>query len=1223
MSSTVSGRSRLSAFAVMATLVAGLAPLASPGGVAAVVLDPPTLTSPAPGATLSENPVFGWTAVSGAVKYRIEVSTDAGFSPLVSGFPVDTLNLRYAPPAELPLGTLQWRVAALDAGNVVGTYAYGTFTKVLRAAPNVLTPLDGAVFEFPTHPLRFTWDALAGAQSYEFQVDDADDFIGATAYATKNTSYVITEPRTVGQTFYWRVRGVSGSIYSDWSPIASFSSVWPTKPELVHPEADATGVTDVYFDWNPVLGARTYQLQVSPNGDWAGNRTIDVAVKSTRYDPPLPLNNGNYFWRVRALDAASSANFGPWSDNEGVTGDERVFQRGWSATPAQVWPPDGGSTSPQDVSDTTWQNPTFSWTPARNASWYRVRFSTSPTMGSALQGCITNRTTWTPYLNNNQPTSGIGVVHPGSCSVSLAPGTTYYWDVAALDNPVLNSGVDVWGPPRQDNSIIGLRSAIRSFVYEPPAPLAGTVRQLAPGDYLTPARCDPAASCATFEADTPVFTWTAIPGATGYTVTVALDPNFTNVYRTYTTTLNRLAPRDSWRDNQANQAYYWNVTPSGLTLDIANRSVFQKRTEGVHRTSPAEAADEPNDFTMTWQDYLDTNQGLTPKVPQEAQEYRIRVSAVSDFATLIETRVVNTPFYTPFDKTYPEGPIYWQVQAIDGSDNDLTVSRVGGGHVKKTSPPPVQFFPPNAGSVTGVPYLQWLPLAYAASYDVQIDNDANFSSPVTTTTTKMTAWAYAEPLAAGTYHWRVRRNDADNRDGAWSNTWSFTLNPAAPTLVSPANGANPSPTSLLLQWAASQPAPRYTVELSTSAVFAGQVSGFPQTTVMSSWAPRTLLGNGTYYWRVRALNASGTSVAISSVFSFTIDSTRPSVASLSPASAAALNAAFTVTFSEPVTGVSGTTFVVTTAGTVGALPGTVSVLSPTSARFTPTGVFVPGQTVTISLSSGVTDLVGNPLLPYSANVRTSTTVQENSVAVREAWGRWTTASASGGAMKISRRASSRLTYTFSGTSVSLVGYRGPQGGYASVYLDGVLQTSSLSFYASANQYRRTLWTKTGLAAGPHTIQVVVRGTKPTASTSTWVYIDAFTVDGLTVQENAAGVVDAFRRVATSLASGSAFDVADHVSATGRSGPSLTFQFRGTGISWYGTKGPAYGKAYVFVDNVRRATIDLYRSSTAYRQKLWTSTTLTNGLHTIRIQVLGSKQAASKGYDVSFDYFTIR
>ena len=198
------------------------------------------------------------------------------------------------------------------------------------------------------------------------------------------------------------------------------------------------------------------------------------------------------------------------------------------------------------------------------------------------------------------------------------------------------------------------------------------------------------------------------------------------------------------------------------------------------------------------------------------------------------------------------------------------------GVVRKASPAPTQTYPSNGATVKGVPYIQWLPLAYAASYDVQIDNDANFSSPVATVSaTKMSAWAYTEPLAAGTYYWRVRRNDADNRDGAWSTVRSFVLAPTAPTLVSPTNGTFPDPATLLLQWSASQPAPSYQVEVSTSATFASFVSGYPQTTVMTSWAPKAFFTNGTYYWRVKARNAAGTAVATSSVWSFKIGEKTP------------------------------------------------------------------------------------------------------------------------------------------------------------------------------------------------------------------------------------------------------------------------------------------------------------------------------------------------------------
>ena len=158
VSSTVSRRGRLFSLLVMATLVAGLAPLASPASVAAVVLARPDADGPGSGDTVTGNPVFAWTAVSSAVEVPDRGERQiAGFSPLVSGFPVDTLNLRYAPPAELPLGTLYWRVAALDAGNALGTYAYGDFTKAMRRRAQRRSPgRYHAALNFPTDPLLFT-----------------------------------------------------------------------------------------------------------------------------------------------------------------------------------------------------------------------------------------------------------------------------------------------------------------------------------------------------------------------------------------------------------------------------------------------------------------------------------------------------------------------------------------------------------------------------------------------------------------------------------------------------------------------------------------------------------------------------------------------------------------------------------------------------------------------------------------------------------------------------------------------------------------------------------------------------------------------------------------------------------------------------------------------------------------------------------------------------------
>ena len=118
--------------------------------------------------------------------------------------------------------------------------------------------------------------------------------------------------------------------------------------------ATTPAVTDVNFAWNPVLGAKSYQLQVSPSADFAGTLTIPTTVvKGTRYSPPATLNNGSYFWRVRASDAASPANFGGWSV-------QSQFTRDWSDRPTLLtaWNPGTPGVIPHVSGPLT-----FSWTP--------------------------------------------------------------------------------------------------------------------------------------------------------------------------------------------------------------------------------------------------------------------------------------------------------------------------------------------------------------------------------------------------------------------------------------------------------------------------------------------------------------------------------------------------------------------------------------------------------------------------------------------------------------------------------------------------------------------------------------------------------------------------------------------------------------------------------------------------------------------------------------------
>jgi hypothetical protein len=83
--------------------------------------------------------------------------------------------------------------------------------------------------------------------------------------------------------------------------------------------------------------------------------------------------------------------------------------------------------------------------------------------------------------------------------------------------------------------------------------------------------------------------------------------------------------------------------------------------------------------------------------------------------------------------------------------------------------------------------------------------------------------------------------------------------------------------------------------------------------------------------------------------------------------------------------------------------------------------------------------------------------------------------------------------SFTGTGVTWIAPKSNNGGYASVYLDGVLVASNVTTYAAATSYQQVIWSDSGLANGPHTLKIVVDGTKPSASINTYVQLDAFIV----------------------------------------------------------------------------------------------------------------------------------
>ncbi|MBI5666582.1 MAG: lamin tail domain-containing protein [Chloroflexi bacterium] len=94
---------------------------------------------------------------------------------------------------------------------------------------------------------------------------------------------------------------------------------------------------------------------------------------------------------------------------------------------------------------------------------------------------------------------------------------------------------------------------------------------------------------------------------------------------------------------------------------------------------------------------------------------------------------------------------------------------------------PALLLPPPAFTVSNPrPTLSWQMVAGISAYDIQVDNNADFSSPEQTARVIDGTRFTAAELPNGRYYWRVRSVNGDGVTGEWSQTRQIAINTALP-----------------------------------------------------------------------------------------------------------------------------------------------------------------------------------------------------------------------------------------------------------------------------------------------------------------------------------------------------------------------------------------------------------------------------------------------------------
>ena len=491
-------------------LAGGLTILASPQAFA---LDSPA--NPNPSGAQTGIPTFSWDRVAGATTYDFQISTSDQFNTTLVN--VTTVQRQYVPKVQLPTQTqLYWRVRATGGGE---TWTTTLFSRTTVGAPTLIGPADAEELTQPDEPVTLSWQPVPGAESYDVQYGTDPNFVDQTTTKSVEGSSYVVALQTPG-TYVWRVRGVLGNgVFTAWSggagplpPARTYkvmgldtaSAVPPTSP----PDDPNQALTDVVLDWEPIKGAKSYELQISTDLEFPPATIVDQvgAVYGTRYSPPETLNNDQYFWRIRPTDAAG---FEPeWSSRP-----KWRFKRTWPDQPTLLYPQNNA---------TNIQNPFYyQWTPVKHASSYVVQISSGGgflTPAPFQAQCTTVHTTLV-YGDGPDGSDNCWPTEPG----------TYTWRVTARDE--FSNEMPVTD---------GIAAPIGTFTYKPQlvTPTGPPSGSLFADPY------DPNQSLGA-----PVLTWGPVAGADKYKVTIQ-GTTTTSV----TTAALSYAPRDL-----APGTYSWDV----------------------------------------------------------------------------------------------------------------------------------------------------------------------------------------------------------------------------------------------------------------------------------------------------------------------------------------------------------------------------------------------------------------------------------------------------------------------------------------------------------------------------------------------------------------------------------------------------------------------------------------------------------------------------------------
>jgi predicted phage tail protein len=665
-----------------------------------------------------------------------------------------------------------------------------------------------------------TATAQGGVTSYELQEDITSAFTTAqTVYQGMNLSYNVTGKQN--GSYYYRVRAYNIGGPGPWRVGANpcVVTLLPAAPgSLIIPTSSITGNYSV--SWIAVPTATAYELEESFNGgawlqQYNGPGTNWAAVG---------VLDGNYNYRVRARNLAGPSPswcYGSYATNPpnpAAPGDTVVVLR-----PPQA---PGSLTVPFSDTDGIY---VLNWTASPTSGvTYRLQEDTDPNFGNPLQVYLGTGTSFT--------------IGSGAAPNNPRPNGTYYYRVRS-ENSAGPSGW-TYGP-----------NGCTVLLPPPPAPATLTV---------------PANS----STGTYTVSWSASAGATQYELEESTNPSFSGSISVYLGTGTSHQVQNNPGMPPSGVTYYYRVRAyntsgwSNWTVDATGchvlvpvpADVSSLQIEELHPPAavPVTNPDPDGQFTLNW------------VAVAGAQGYEVEEASNPTFAG---SGSLGQTTQTTMDISRQDGTYYYRVRAYNtsGNSNNWTVATNNPVIVLRPPAPPATLTVPGTSS-TGSYTVGWSMSSSASGYELQESSNGGGSwTPIYSggSLTYAVTGRTGPPPSGTTYVYRVRATNASG-----NSNWTVGANGCFVLFTPPAPGSITVPGSswtgdFQVSWASS-PCDSYELQESTD----GVAWGTPASTPPYSGTGYVYTGTAvfhavtgkmvtplvtTYYYRVRARNASGTS----------------------------------------------------------------------------------------------------------------------------------------------------------------------------------------------------------------------------------------------------------------------------------------------------------------------------------------------------------------------------